>query len=127
VNEATPREALGDAVALWEVRGAFGPEEVISAAVDALVAGVDSPTLRELAGASVRDDYWTLRSMVEGTFEELSIPMPAPGTDEMQIAATRVMARRVINGLLTPSEFARWAHTTIGHDGAPPAPAAGRP
>ena len=119
MDEETAREALGGAVALWEVRTTFGPGEVIAAATDALVAGVDSPTLRELAGASARDDYWTLRPMVEGAFEELSIPLPAPGTDEIQIAATRVMAKRVINGGLNPFEFARWAHATIGHEGAP--------
>jgi hypothetical protein len=118
VDEETAREALGDAVALWEVRTTFGPEEVIAAATDALVIGVDSPTLRELAGASARDDYWTLRPLVDGALKELSIPLPAPGTDEIQIAATRVMAKRVINRGLTPSEFARWAHATIGHEGA---------
>ena len=52
MDEETAREALGGAVALWEVRTTFGPGEVIVAATDALVAGVDSPTLRELAGAS---------------------------------------------------------------------------
>jgi hypothetical protein len=119
VGEQTAREALRDAVALWEVRTTFGPDALIAAAGDALVAGVDSPTLRELAGASARDDYWTLRPLVEGALEELSIPLPAPGSDEIQIAATRVMAKRVINGALTPSEFARWAHGTIGHQGAP--------
>lgn len=118
MDEETAREALGDAAALWEVRTTFGPEEVIAAATAALVAGVDSPTLRELAGASARDDYWTLRPLVEGALKELSIPLPAPGTDESQIAATRVMAKRVINGGLTPSEFARWAHAAIGHEGA---------
>jgi len=118
VDEEAAREALCDAVALWEVRMTFGPDEVIAAATDALVAGVDSPTLREVAGASARDDYWTLRPLVEGALEELSIPLPAPGSDEIQVAATRVMAKRVINGRLTPSEFARWAHATIGHEGA---------
>lgn len=119
MDEETAREGLGDAVALWEVRTTFGPDEVIAAAADALVAGVDSPTLRELAGASARDDYWTLRPLVEGALEELGIPLPAHDSDETQIAATRVMAKRVINGGLAPSEFARWAHATIGHEGAP--------
>lgn len=118
MDEETARDALGDAVALWRVRTTFGPEEVIAAATDALAAGVDSSTLRELAGASARDDYWTLHPLVEGALEELSIPMPASGTDEIQIAATRVMAKRLIDGDLTPSEFVRWAHATIGHEGA---------
>ena len=118
MDEQTAREALSDAVALWEVRTTFGPDAVIAAAADALVVGVDSPTLRELAGASARDDYWTLRPLVEGALEELSIHRPDPGSDEIQIAATRVMAKWLISGALTPSEFARWAHATIGHEGA---------
>jgi hypothetical protein len=119
VDENAARAALFDAVALWEVGSTFGPAEVIAAATDALVVGVDSPTLRELAGASARDDYWTLRRLIGGAFNELSIPVATAGTDEVQIAAARVMAKRVINGSLTPSEFARWAHTTVGHEGAP--------
>lgn len=51
VDGETAREALGDPVALWEVRTTFGPEEVIAAATAALVAGVDSPTLRETRGS----------------------------------------------------------------------------
>lgn len=118
MDKFAAREALGDTVALWELRATSSPEEVITAATDALVAGVDSTTLRVLAGASPKDDYWTLHPLIEDTFVELGIPLPAPGTDELQVAATRAMAKRVVNGVLTASEFTRWAHTTIGHEGA---------
>lgn len=111
-------EALHDAVALWEVRSAFGSNEVISAAVDALVAGADSPSLRELAGRSAQDSYWTLRPLVEGTLEELNISYPGPGSDDVQVAAARVMCKRLLGGGMTARDFAAWAHTTIGHEGA---------
>jgi hypothetical protein len=55
----------------------------VSGVTDALVAGFDSPSLRELAGASAKADYWTLRPLVEAA-----------------------------------RDFAAWAHSTIGHEGA---------
>ena len=118
MTEGATTEALYDAVALWEVRSTFGADEVISAAVDALVAGVDSPSLRELAGLSAQDSYWTLRPLVEGTLEELNISYPGPSSDDVQIAAARVMCKRLLGGGLTARDFAAWAHTTIGHEGA---------
>jgi hypothetical protein len=118
MSEQDARQLLFDAVALWEVRTTSGAEEVISAATDAIVAGVDSPTLRELAGASPKEDYWTLRPLIEGTLDELGVPYPGPGTDEIQIAGARVMCRRLLDGTVAPREFATWAHNTIGHEGA---------
>jgi hypothetical protein len=108
---------LYDAVALWESRSTFGVDEVISAATDALVAGLDSPSLRELAGASAKADYWTLRPLVEATLDELEISYPGPSNDEVQIAAARVMSKRLLAGSLTARDFAAWAHSTIGHEG----------
>ena len=118
MSDGAAGEALFDAVALWEVRSTFGAGEVISAAVDALVAGIDSPSLRELAGVSAEEDYWTLRPLVEGTLDELDISYPGPGTDEIQVAAARAMCKRLLKGSLPPREFAAWAHSTIGHEGA---------
>lgn len=118
MTEGTATEALYDAVALWEVRSTFGADEVISAAVDALLAGVDSPTLRELAALSAQDSYWTLRPVVERTLEELAISYPGPDSDDVQIAAARVMCRRLLGGSLTARDLATWAHRTIGHEGA---------
>lgn len=118
VTESAARESLSDAVALWAVGPTSGAQDVIAAAVDALVAGVDSPSLRELAGLSAKDDYWTLRPLVEATLDELDISHPGPDSDETQVAAARVMCRRLLRGDLTAREFVIWAHGTVGHDGA---------
>ena len=118
VSEEDATEQLFDSVALWEVRSTFGADEVISAAVDALVAGLDSPSLRELAGVSASEDYWTLRPLVEATLDELNVSYPGPGGDETQMAAARVMCKRLLEGSLTARDFATWAHSTIGHEGA---------
>jgi hypothetical protein len=47
---------------------------VIAAACQALVDGVDSPALRELAGASIRDSAADVRDLVTRTLDELAIP-----------------------------------------------------
>ncbi|MCB2411690.1 hypothetical protein LGT39_02360 [Demequina sp. TTPB684] len=118
MTESTETSALFDAVALWEVRESSGAAAVISAAVNAVVAGVDSPSLFEVAGFTGKESYWTIRPVVEATFEELNIPYPGPDRDEMQIAATRVMGKRLLDGELSARDLCAWAHSTIGHDGA---------
>ena len=47
-------QTLYDAVARWVPDSGYGPSGMIDAACQALVDGLDSPTLRELAGASPR-------------------------------------------------------------------------
>jgi hypothetical protein len=118
VSQSEATRPLVDAVALWEVSPTIGADEVIAAAVDALVAGVDSPSLRELAGISAKESYWTVRPLVVATFDELEIPYPGPGRDEIEIAAACVMCQRLLDGRLTARDLAIWAHRTIGHEGA---------
>jgi hypothetical protein len=67
---------LFDAVAEWmdDTTGRAGV--VIGAACDALVRGLDSPALRELAGASVTDVSEEISDVVERTLGELNIPYP---------------------------------------------------
>jgi hypothetical protein len=117
VTERAATGRLLDAVALWEV-GSVDGADVISAAVDALVAGLDSSSLRELAGASAKESRWTLRPLVEATLDELGETYPGPGTDEIQIAAARVMCERLLQGSVSARELATWAYSTIGHEGA---------
>jgi hypothetical protein len=107
---------LTDAWALFDI-GRGGTSDVVSAAADALVAGVDSPSLRELAACSGSDSYWKLHPLVEATFAELEILAPDRDSDEAMVAAARAMARRVLDGRDTPREFTAWAHRVIGHEG----------
>jgi hypothetical protein len=75
VQGATPEEAterFRDAVNLWRI-SATDTGEVIDAAVGCLLAEVDSPTLRELAGASSRDSQFELDPMIESTLQELGM------------------------------------------------------
>lgn len=118
MSESAATGPLFDEAVLWEVRSTIGADAVISAAVNALVAGIDSPSLRELAGASSTEDYWTLQPLVQAALEELGIPYPDSGSHQIQIAAARVMCRRLLEGNLAADDFAAWAHRTIGHEGA---------
>lgn len=76
---------------------------------------VDSPSLRQLAGADPRDSQWVLEPLIDDTLSELQL-------DEVrnlspQRAALTVMLRRFNAGEMSAVELARWAHTHIGHDG----------
>lgn len=117
MRELTPSEAtskLADAVSIWRVSpGAVN--DVIDSATDCLVAGVDSPTLRELAGASPHESRFVLAPMVEDTLAELGLTDVL--TVSIQRAALSVMVRRFGAGEVSARDLARWAHSHIGHDG----------
>lgn len=119
VNQRNMHDALFDAVALWDLAPATGTGEVVDTATDALVGGLDSPSLRELAGTSPNESYWTLRPLIEDTLSELGIEYPGPGANDVQLAAARVMCRRLLHGEIAPRQLASWAHQTIGHNGSP--------
>ncbi len=113
----TPDEATTqfcDAVSLWRLSAA-NSGEVIDAAVACLVAEVDSPTLRELAGASPRDSQFELERLIESTLQELGLEQVLAISPQRGALAT--MIRRFKNGEFSARELARWAHAYIGHDG----------
>lgn len=77
----TPAEHdLYEAAALWWNR----PRDidlVIDAATDALVAGLDSDGLAELAGVSTAESVITMRELVGRVFDELDLVWPPSGDD----------------------------------------------
>ncbi|WP_298457627.1 hypothetical protein [uncultured Cellulomonas sp.] len=109
---------LADAVSIWRLV----PEtvgDVIDAATQCLVDGVDSPTLRELAGASPKESWSVLEGLVEATMEELGIAELLVA--DRQDAALRAMARRFRAQRVTAREFANWVENHIGIEGTPDA------
>ncbi len=78
----TPAENdLYEAAALWWNR----PRDiglVVDAACDALVAGLDSDGLAELAGVSTAESVITMRELVGRVFDELDLLWP-PSDDEL--------------------------------------------
>ncbi len=109
------RAALADAVALWRLLDGAAASDIIDAATQALVDGLDSPTLRELAGASPQASWFSLNPIIEQTLEELEMSELLTGNP--QRPALHAMVRRFEAGTVSGRALARWAHLNIGHDG----------
>lgn len=74
---ASPEQRLYDAATRWAPDPHWGgPQAVIDAAVECLVAGLDSPHLRELAGASPSDRADEIEPLLDAALDELGIPRP---------------------------------------------------
>ncbi|MBB5789536.1 hypothetical protein [Jiangella mangrovi] len=60
-----PRDEVVDAVVLWRLDPAGEAKAVIDAAVQALLDGLDTPALRELAGASPKESTYVLEELID--------------------------------------------------------------
>jgi hypothetical protein len=116
VDDEPGAQDLQDAAAMWAV-DQFGAEEIIDLAVDLLVAGVDTPSLRVLAGVPKVDAPMEVPDLLEATLAELGLAFFERGSLPAKVAAARVMAHYVDIGALGPREFVRWMHAAIGHRG----------
>ncbi len=83
-----------DAVARWNVDTGYGLGDMIHAACQALIDGLDSPSLRELAGASVKDSSHDLHELAVRSLEELDIPHPGTIPRGFAVAAGGGVVRR---------------------------------
>jgi hypothetical protein len=111
-EDATGR--LSDAVALWRV-GAAPVSDVVDAAVECLVADVDSPALRELVGESPRESRFILDPLIDAALDELGAGGLVAANP--QRAALTAVLKRYKRGELTAAAAARWADQYIGHNG----------
>ncbi|WP_420117486.1 hypothetical protein [Micromonospora sp.] len=111
---------LQEAAVLWSV-GEATPADVIEAACDCLVADVDSPSLRILAGVSSApsSDSEQLRRWLEDALGELSLTYYRKGSREGEDEAVRIMARRVLARTITPRYLTSWAYLCITTEGTP--------
>lgn len=118
--DAAALARLQEAAALWSV-GPGTAAQVIEAACDCLMAGVDSPTLRILAGASCAKggESDELRRWLEDALTELSLTYYPEGSREGEEAAVRLMARRVLAHEIAPRDLTVWAYLHITWDGTP--------
>ncbi len=110
------RQALADAAGLWSV-GGISPTAVIVLACDALAAGLDGQSLRELAGlpASPSTSLYDVEDLLAPALEGLGIPHFERGSAAGEIAAARVYATRCVGVKLGPRELAEWMHRTFQH------------
>ncbi|WP_088282146.1 hypothetical protein [Kineosporia sp. A_224] len=91
-----PEQRLFDVASGWYPEpGAREPKRLIEAAVQCLVDGLDSPSLRILAGASSLDEPATIKELLEASLTELGIPRPDPSAPwKAVVHQGRVLSRR---------------------------------
>lgn len=109
-------ETLRDTVSLWQMRRATA-ENVVRAACDLLVAGVDGPAMCELAAVSIRYADEEMPPLLEAALNEVGLTYHEPGSTGAHEAALVVMCARVLANEVHPRSLTSWAHVEFGHDG----------
>ena len=107
-------EEFRDLVALWHL-GARSDGDVVLAACDLVVAGIDGPAVSALAGVSLRHPWDEIHPRLEDALLELGLDHHDHSSDEGKALGLRLMARRVLAGELSPRELAAWVHGRFGH------------
>ena len=113
MSETDPLE-----VAAWRMAaGSLVSEDLPEIATEALVRGLDSPTLRVLAGQS-RDDVRDLADLFRDALDELGIDLPDPDSAQWRLA--RRIAGDIVTGRVSPARGANelWlAHERVRDNG----------
>jgi hypothetical protein len=73
-EESSAEQRLYDAAARWSDAPGNDAKDLIDGAVQALVDGLDSPSFRELAGASPSDRGDEIQPLLDAALDELNIP-----------------------------------------------------
>ncbi|GAA3192342.1 MULTISPECIES: hypothetical protein [Streptomyces] len=113
-TESAARE-LQDRAALWSV-GEIRATDVVIAACDALIAGLDGPALRILSACTRAEANYDVPDLLPPALDELGLTFYPVGSDAGQEAAARALAARMLAGELTPRELAFRAHQRFGHE-----------
>ena len=82
---------------MWQVRSIKSPV-VVNRATDALVAGLDTPGLRDLAGRASDENWFEMRDLIQKTFLELDAPLPQIDTDAPILLALQFMREQFVSG-----------------------------
>ncbi|MET8827299.1 hypothetical protein ABZX40_15090 [Streptomyces sp. NPDC004610] len=107
--------ALQDHAALWSM-GEIRASDVVIAACDALVAGLDAPGLRMLAACTRAEADYDIHDLLPAALDELGLTFCPVGSGACQEASARALARRMLAGELTPREFTSRIHQRYGHE-----------
>lgn len=104
------------ATALAEL-GMTSAGPVVEGASEALVSGLDTPSLRDLAGRSNTTTLTDIREVLEATYEELGHAYPEPTGPEVLLLALEHYALEFLDGRMSARDLVSWAHRNVGHDG----------
>jgi hypothetical protein len=113
LDQAT--RTLPDTAALWSI-DAVSPQAVVRCACNALIAGLDSPSLRILAGLTRTEAGYQARAILPAALAELGLDFYPRGSRGGQEAAARGLAAQAVSGSLTPRELAAAIHRHFGHN-----------
>ncbi|MFG2896272.1 hypothetical protein ACGFZH_04295 [Streptomyces zaomyceticus] len=106
--------ALQDHAALWSI-GVVRASEVVNAACDALVAGLDTPGLRVLAACTRAEADYDVHDLLATVLDELGLTLDRADSGAGQEAVARALARRMLAGEFTPRELTVQIHQRPGH------------
>ncbi|MFG3297069.1 hypothetical protein ACGF3G_50940 [Streptomyces sp. NPDC048179] len=106
---------LQDHAALWSM-GEVSAGDVVSAACEALVAGLDSPALRILAACTRAEADYDVPDLLPPALDELGLAFYPVGSIAAREAVVRVLAARMLDGELTPRHLAFRIHQRFGHE-----------
>ncbi|WP_129842988.1 hypothetical protein [Streptomyces sp. RFCAC02] len=90
--------------------------DVVNAACDALVAGLDTPGLRILAACTRAEAVHDVHDLLPAALGELGLTFHPVASRAGHEAAARALARRTLSGEFTPREFTSWVHRHHGHE-----------
>ncbi|MFE7487316.1 hypothetical protein [Kitasatospora sp. NPDC057541] len=106
---------LQDRAALWSI-GEIRARDVVDAACDALVAGLDTPALRVLAACTRAEADYEVPELLRCALDELGLTFYPPGSVTGQEAAALALAGEMLAGELSPRELAFRIHQRFGHE-----------
>ncbi len=97
-----------EAIALWAM-GFTDAHPTVMLACELLVEGVDTPSLRDLAGRGFTETWSESRDLLVATFDELELEFVERGTEDAALLALRHDCRAFLNGTLTVRSFLKSA------------------
>ncbi|MER7660985.1 MULTISPECIES: hypothetical protein [unclassified Streptomyces] len=106
---------LQDRATLWSV-GEIPAGEVVDAACDALVVGLDSPGLRVLAACTRAEAGYAVHDLLPAALDELGLVLDPVAGVAREEAAVRALARRMLSGQLASWELTFLLHQRYGHE-----------
>jgi hypothetical protein len=101
----------------WAAGGRGQP--LVDAAAQALADGLDSPTLRVLAGAPHASADDEARELAPAVFEELGLEIPERMSDAAYIAGAVLVGRRFLDGQGTARDVAKRLYAMFVSAGYP--------
>jgi hypothetical protein len=109
------RRELIDIAARWAC-GFVNATAVVDAGTNALVVGVDSPTLRVLAGVLAAQATIDVPDLLDRAMDELELPYFGPGHPTSRLLAAAALAAEHVHGRLAARDLCRIIHQHYGHE-----------